>query len=117
MTVAADPAPDAIELEIADAKNRLGRIGPPPPQRTQPRDEFGKGERLDQVVVCAGVESSNAFFKRTVRSQDQNGRDIANCADFAEELKPVFSRQSKVEHDSIELPVFDRSLRGLGAAR
>ncbi len=71
-------------------------------QRGQPCREFGEGERFDQIIVGAGVESRHAIGDPAQRRQHQDRRGHARRAPPLEHLDPVDPRHHAIEHDDVE---------------
>ncbi len=64
-----------VDDEVA-GDERAGAVAAPPPQeRVEPRGELGEGERLDEVVVGAGLEPGDAVVDLVARGQDAD-RDV-----------------------------------------
>src|SRR5436190_3813129 len=54
-------ARNEVELEIADAQHRfLDHGGAATGKRLDPRQQFGQGERPDQIIVAAGAQPAHA---------------------------------------------------------
>ena len=86
------------------AKRRISpwpRAGGAPQQRAQPREQLLERERLDQVVVGAGVEPADAVGHRVARGEDEHRRAVAGGAQPAAHLEPVHVRHQHVEHQRI----------------
>ena len=49
----------------------------PAQQRLDPGDDFAHGERLDQIVVGAGVETRDAMLHGVTRRQHEDGNGVA----------------------------------------
>ena len=61
-------------------------------------------ERLDQVVVGAGVEAGQLVVERVARGQHQHRRLLARLvAQLAADLQAVHAGQVEVEHDGVEV--------------
>src|SRR4051794_24935940 len=70
-------------------------------QRPQPRQQLAEVERLDQVVVRAGVEPGDPVGHRVARGEHQDrGADLA-VAQPPAGLEPVDARQVDVEDDRV----------------
>ena len=53
------------------------RVGRAAEQRAQPRQQLAECERLDEVVVRAGVESGDAVRHRLARGEHEDRRGVA----------------------------------------
>src|SRR6516164_4523664 len=61
-----------VDCEIADAQDRLLGDGvAAPAKRFQSRQQFGEGERLDQIVVAAGPQATDLVVDYSERGDDQ----------------------------------------------
>jgi N6-L-threonylcarbamoyladenine synthase len=79
------------------------------------RLELLEGERLDEVVVGAEVETADAVGHRVVRGDDDDGEVALGAAQAPRPLEAVDPRQPDVEDDEVEGLVLDREQRALGA--
>ena len=95
-------ARDQIHLEVADREPRRIRHAAAAHQRTDAGEQFGEGERLDEVVVRAGVEAGHAVLQRVARGEDEHRRLHAALAQRAQDLKAVAPRQRQVEQHHVE---------------
>jgi hypothetical protein len=93
----------AVGLSCSSGQHpRLGGLAAPR-QHLQARLDFLQRERLDQVVVGAGIESGQLAVERIACGQHQHRRLLAAFgAQLAADLQPVHARQVQVEHDGIE---------------
>ncbi len=79
-----------IELEIADAQHRfLDHRGAAPRQRLDPRQQLGKGERLDQIIVAAAAQAAHAVVDFAERADDQSRRINAGVAELPDDRQTV----------------------------
>ena len=91
-----------MHLEIPDAEpGRLGDTAAPY-ERANAGEKFRKGERLDEVVVGAGVESDDAVLQRVTGRQHEDGRLHATFAHRQENLDTVAARQREIEQHGVE---------------
>ena len=58
-------------------------------------------ERLDQVVVRAGIEAGDAFVDRAARRDDQDRHGEAGDADRTDQLEPVAIRQAEIHQNEV----------------
>ena len=77
-------------------------------QRAQPRAELLERERLDEVVVGAGVEPLHAVRDRVARGEHQHRRAVAGGAQPAADLEPVGLGHQDVEDDRVRRLVGER---------
>ena len=71
----------------------------PAQQRAQARLQLAQGERLDEVVVGAGVEALDAIVDRVARGEHQHGRPVTGLPQAPADLEPVEPRHRDVEDD------------------
>ena len=90
-----------VEPEVADLElgRPLGRR--PAGERPQPREQLAEGERLDEVVVGARVETLDPVLDRVARGQHQHRRPDAAGAQLAAGGEAVDPRQHHVEDDRV----------------
>ena len=69
-------------------------------ERADPRQQFGDAERLDDVVVGAGIERGDLLDLRLPHRKDQD-RHARPFADAPDDLLAVEIRQAEVEDDEI----------------
>src|SRR6185503_20347378 len=90
-----------IDIEIGDAKPEHIHGATATEQRANSREQFLKGERLDQIVVGSAVEAAHAVF-HGVASREQEDRSFkTSLADGREDLKAIAARQHQVEQDQV----------------
>ena len=81
-----------VEREVGEAQ----RAAPPrldaAQQRAQPRQQLAQRERLDEVVVGAGVEARDAVVDRVARGEHQHRRAVAGLAHAPADLEAVDAR-------------------------
>src|SRR5947209_12723703 len=64
------PARDEIQLEIGRLETKNLRWTATPQQRTDTREQFRKGKRLDQVVIGAQIQTKHAILDAIARSEE-----------------------------------------------
>ena len=74
--------------------SRSRRRRRPPKQRADSRDQLLVRERLDEIVVGAGLETGDAVAHRVPRGQHQHRQLVAVGAEPLADLDPVHSRAS-----------------------
>ena len=84
-------------------RSTLGRGLDAPQQRAQAREQLAQGERLDQVVVGAGIEAGDAVVDRVARGEHEDRRAVAGLAHAPAHLEAVDVRHGDVEHDGVDL--------------
>jgi CRP/FNR family transcriptional regulator, cyclic AMP receptor protein len=72
-----------------------------PQQGPQPRLQLTQRERLDEIVVGAGVEPLDAIVDRVARGEHQHRRAIARRPHAAADLKAVKAGHRDVEDDRV----------------
>ena len=72
-------------------------------QRSHARQQFGKGERLYQIVVGAQFEPSYPLVYGIAGGQNQHQRPSALLAQATENLPAIQPGEHHVENDQIEL--------------
>ena len=72
---------------------------PPPQQRLQARGQLGDRERLDEVVVGAGLQAGDAVLDLVARGQHADGHVDAVAAQLAHHADAVEPGHRHVEHD------------------
>ena len=91
----------AVEHEVAEGERRPAGVDAAQ-QRAQPRVELAQRERLDEVVVGAGVEAVDAVVDRVARGEHQHRRAVARGAQPPADLEAVDARHHDVEHDRVD---------------
>ena len=87
-------------------------------ERAQPRRELGEGERLDEVVVGAGIEAGDAVADRVARGEHEDRHLRALGAKLARHLEAGQLREADVEDDRLDAGRFGRDLEaGLAVGR
>ena len=91
-----------VEHEVGEAQHAaLLAVARAPQQRAHAREQLLERERLDQVVVRAGVEPAHAVGHRVARGEHQHRRAVAGGAQAAADLEPVDVRHQHVEHQRV----------------
>ena len=93
----ADAARAAIDDEVADRERRVNGQRAAPQQRAHARRELVLDERLDEVVVGAGIEPAHAVFDGVARGEEQHRRRDAFGARIAAEREAVAPGQHDVD--------------------
>ena len=115
MRVSSTGRPSRVTVWPAGSSSRpawrsfsLDRAAAAAQQRAQPRAQLLERERLDQVVVGAGVEAVDAVRDGVARGQHQHRRAVAGGAQPAADLEPVGLGHQHVEHDRVRRLVGER---------
>ncbi len=90
-----------IERQIAVADGRIAASRLAANQRPHARAEFVEIERLDEVIVCAGVEALHAVGHRIARGDDQHRQRVAARTQRAQHVETVALGQAEVEQHEI----------------
>ena len=89
---------DKVHFERADLQPRLPLVAAPPQERFDPRRQLADVERLDQVVIAAGLQPVDALIDRRQRADHQGGRNVAFAAQRFDDRKSVLAMQHPVDH-------------------
>ena len=84
----------------------------PAQQRADARRELVELERLDEVIVGAGVEARDAIGDRIARGEDQHRARVAAPAHRGEHVEAVAARQAEIEQQEVVHVFAQRELRG-----
>ena len=106
--VAGDRVLRRVELEAGVVELLADRAAGAAQQRSQPRAELLERERLDEVVVGAGVEPLHAVRDGVARGEHQHGRAVAGGPQAAADLEPVGLGHQDVEDDRVGRLVGER---------
>ena len=80
---------------------RRGMAGRAADKRAQPHHDFLHAERLDEIIVGAGLEAFDLFGPPVARSEDQHGQFAARRAPGPQHGDPVDFRQAEIEHGGV----------------
>ena len=83
----AQVAADRVEGDVAAFEQGAERALRPAQQRLDAGDDFAHGERLDQIVVGAGVETGDAMLHGVARRQHEDGNGVAPGAHVLQEAR------------------------------
>ncbi len=94
---------EAVEFEAADAIDRLlaGAELLAPRQNLDPRQQFGEGIGLGQIIVAAGAQALDAVVNLPERREDQHRRLDFLRAQAADQGQPVELRQHAVDDENV----------------
>src|SRR5262249_16927140 len=90
---------------------RFGRARRSPDQRLDARQQLREGERLDEIVVAAALQTANAIVDRSSGAQNEHGNDDLSRAQLLDERQPVTLRQHQVDNPDVV-----RLVEGVGEA-
>ncbi|MNN33949.1 hypothetical protein D3C81_1477280 [compost metagenome] len=77
--------------------------GHPSQQGVQASSQLAQVERLEQVIVGAGLQAIDPVGDRITGSEHQHWQRLAFLAQAAQQLQAVFVGQAKVENHHVEL--------------
>ena len=64
-------AREQIQRQVADGQaRRLGGLRGPPDERLHARQQFGKGKRLGQIIIAAGLQALHAVVHGSLGAQE-----------------------------------------------
>lgn len=90
-----------IHDQVGHVDRAGAHVGGAPLQSPQTREQFLLRERLDQIVVGAGVEAGDAVVHAVPRREHEDGDGAALRPERAGEVESRAVRQGDVEHDGI----------------
>jgi len=99
-----------VEPEVGEAQlPLLARVGLPPPEADpDPGQQLVEGERLDQVVVGAGVEPDHPVGDGVAGRQQDHRQPVVGGPQAADHLQPAQPRHHHIEDHQIGRRVADR---------
>ena len=86
--------------DVGELQRGVARAGAAE-QRAQPGAQLLDGERLDEVVVGAGVEPLDAVGDCVARGDDEHRHRIAAAAQRAADLEAADLGHQEIEHDRV----------------
>jgi hypothetical protein len=105
-----------LQVEVGEPLALLAVAAGAPQQGAHARVQLVERERLDEVVVGAGVEPRDAVADLVARGQHEDRRAVAAGAQAAADGEPVDARHADVEHHGVEA-AGGQPLQRLGAVR
>ena len=90
-----------VEAERPQRQDGRQRALRPAQKRADARQQFFEGERLDQVVVGAGVQAGHLVRRRVPRRQHEHGQGHALLTQLPAEREPVHAREHDVEDQEV----------------
>ena len=92
-----------VELQLAGIEHARLRALATTGKRIEAHVHFLQRERLDQVVVGAGIEAGQLVLQRVARGQHQHRGLLARLvAQLAADFQAVHAGQVEIQHDRIE---------------
>ena len=93
-----------VVFEVGDVQHARLHALAATRQRIEAHLDFLQRERLDQVVVGAGIEAGELVVEGVARGQHQHRRLLARfVAQLAADLEAVHAGQVEVQHDRVEV--------------
>src|SRR5262245_62565912 len=93
----ADVSTNGIEDDIAGLKGGAERRARTAQQRLRAGNELAHRERLDEVVVCPGIEAENTILHRIACRENQNRYAVSGRPQFGQQVQPVTVGKPEVE--------------------
>ncbi|KGC71300.1 hypothetical protein DP56_5938 [Burkholderia pseudomallei] len=90
-----------VDRELAELHERIRIARIAARDRAHARGQLGQVERLDQIVVGAGVQPRDPVRDLIERGQDDDGHRRAARAQLAQEIEPTPVGQQQIEQDQI----------------
>ena len=106
-----------IEAQVADERDLLVAGRAAAQERLQARGDLLHRERLDDVVVGAGLEAAHAVVDLVAGREDADGDVLAAVAQAGEHLEAVEVGHVQVEQDDGRVDAADRLERRPAAGR
>src|SRR5689334_7046907 len=119
-TADGDPAASLVERDRTGGEDRVRASRPglgPASERSQPRGQLLVGERLDEVVVGAGIEARDAVVDRVPGGQHQDRQVALAPTNAARHVEAGDVRQPDVEDHGLDALRRVRELEGRLAVR
>ncbi len=109
MRVSSSSTPSRVTSRVAQSMAQVGEREPvvlrpgvgSPQQRPEPGEQLLERERLDQVVVGAGIEPVDPVVGGVACGEQQHRDVVPLGADAAAHLEPVDDRHHHVEHHDV----------------
>src|SRR6195952_2275677 len=102
LAAAPDDAGQQVHFQIGDPQHDV-RSDPerPPAKRTYPRDQFGKGERFDQVIVAPRVQAAHPVVQPAHGGQEKCWRTDTAGAQGSHQSQPVQPGQHAINDQQV----------------
>ena len=88
---------DEVHFQRAGLQSRLPHVAAPAQERFDARRQFADVERLDQVVVAAGLQAVDPLIDQRERADHQGRRGLAFGAQRFDDRKPVLAVQHAID--------------------
>ncbi len=111
LVVDAHVATDRVEGDIAGLQDGAKRTARPAQQGLGTGDQLAHGERLDEVIVGAGVEAGDAVLHGIARRQHEDGHRLATGPHLLQQFQPIAVGQAEIENGGVIGPDLQRSAR------
>jgi hypothetical protein len=91
---------EKVKLQISDAEHGLlDNAFAPARERLDARQQFSKGEGLDEIVVAAGPQAANAIIDFPQRADDQDRRIPPLLSQAPDNYNPVAVWKQTIDND------------------
>jgi hypothetical protein len=97
-----DAASDEVQLEIRGLQSKHLRWPTAPQQRPNPREQFGKREWLDQIIVRPEIKAEHPIVDPVACRQYQDRSVDVSLPQRLQDLETAASGQHQVKDDQIE---------------
>jgi hypothetical protein len=94
-----------VNFHVADFDDVRRLVRAAADDGAEPGENFFKIERLDDVIVRAGVEAFHAVARLVARGEHEHGR-FFGFAQALQNFPAVHARQHHVEHDGVVVRAF-----------
>ena len=102
LAAAGHVAGDEVEGHVAGGQPRgFRRRGGATNQRLDPGQQFGKRERLREIVVAAGLEPADPIVDGALRAQEKDGRRLARGPEAFDQADAVELGQHHVDDGGV----------------
>src|SRR5208337_1169065 len=96
---AAHLAVDQVHFQRADLQPGRARLSAAPHERFDAGAEFANVERLDEIVVAAGLQAADTLVHGRQGADHQNGRRIAFLSQRLDDRQTVCASQHPIDHE------------------
>src|SRR5436309_797014 len=110
-TTASDPSLHPIQSEVFDGKHRLRGQTVSPQEDANTGGEFGKRERLDQIVVRPCIKAENTVFYPAARGQHKDGQIRLASPHLPQNGYTIQVRKGEIENHKIKVNFCSQSPR------
>src|SRR6266446_3955124 len=95
--------PSHVHLQISETQVFCLSLGSTAQYRAHSCEQLRKCERLDQIIVCAQLESFHPVAHTVTRGQKKNGRANAIAPKFCNHFPAVLVREHDIDNQKIKL--------------